>query len=124
MTVAEPKEQSDEPGHSQTNCWRGVGHRIYHCRNSGILMTPSDQARLSESIARVSQAVAQLPPMTANEESLYQAFKHLHTTALGPWCLLCDILQTQTESTRLKRRIEDEINLDELFSEKENACGN
>lgn len=86
-------------------------------------MTPSSAARLSASIAEVSQAVAQLPPLDSDSETLYQAFKELHTTALGPFCTLIDILRGESQTSRLNRSKTDAINLTELFGEKETSDG-
>ena len=86
------------------------------------MLTFAEQARLEDAIEHVRQAVAQLPPCDSSEEILYRALQTLHTTALAPWCELCDILQSNiTPVSRTERSRSDAINLEELFAEDTNG---
>lgn len=81
-------------------------------------MTEAEQLRILEAITGVQQAVVQLPDvLTAGTEDLYRAYQNLHTVALAPWCILCDILSANI-TPRSERSEADAINLEELFGDE------
>lgn len=57
---------------------------------------------------------------------LYDAAKPVHTSALGIWCAVVEVLRARKglDLNTETRRQTDAINLNELFGEKENDCGN
>lgn len=54
---------------------------------------------------------------------LYEFAKPVHTSALGIWSTVVDILRARKGLDKREPEI-DAINLNELFGEKENECGN
>lgn len=54
---------------------------------------------------------------------LYEQAKPVHTAALGIWTTVVDILRARQGLDKREPEI-DAINLEELFGEKENICGN
>lgn len=88
-------------------------------------MTEAERERLSADLKATQSALSAVELISRDdEEALYQAFKSLHTAALGPYCTLCQIWEERRGIDPVQRRREDEINLNELFGEKENTCGN
>lgn len=55
--------------------------------------------------------------------NLYEAAKPVHTSALGIWCAVVAILRARRGLDKREPEA-DAINLNELFGEKENECGN
>lgn len=59
----------------------------------------------------------------ADLEALYQGAKPVHEAALGIWCAVVNIIRAQ-HGLKPVGDPTDAINLNELFGEKENTCGN
>lgn len=62
----------------------------------------------------------------ADLASLYDFAKPVHTSALSIWSIVVDLLRARKglDLNTETRRQTDAINLNELFGEKENECGN
>lgn len=86
-------------------------------------MTATEREQISAAIQRTRE---ELDLFQANFEigvelaDLYESAKPVHTSALGIWSTVVDLLRAQKGITK---DTDDAINLDELFGQKENTDG-
>jgi hypothetical protein len=89
-------------------------------------VTEDEQLRILEAVRQTREALrlfeGYASHLGTDLETIYQAAKAPHTAALGIWCTVVDILRAQAQLPA--KDPSDAINLNELFGEKENECGN